>query len=102
MQYSLNNVVVTGACGGLGTALVTAALSRGAQVALVGLDSRKLQTVAAAGPGRCVMYTPDVSDPGAMRARGQGVLAGVASISGWHAIPGLAQQAAPAHDDRVR
>ena len=68
MVHALNNLVITGACGGLGRALASAALARGAQVALVGLDRGVLETLTAVAPQRCAIYTPDVSDGSAMQA----------------------------------
>ena len=56
------NAVVTGACGGLGHALAKALLVSGARVALLGLDRNVLQTLADTAPGRCAVYTPDVTD----------------------------------------
>lgn len=148
MTLPLENLVITGACGGLGRAMASAALARGARVALVGLNRPALEALAAGAPGRCAIYTPDVSDGDAMqamaqdwmarfgvpdavianagvaggvdtaeasdlavfrrileinllgvvttfqpfvapmRARGRGMLAGVASISGWRGMPG--------------
>ena len=63
---NFNNVVLTGACGGLGQALARSLLAGGARVALVGLNSSALQDLAATAPGRCAVYTPDVSDAAAM------------------------------------
>ena len=68
MNISLTNLVITGACGGLGRALAAEALGRGAKVALVGLDRPTLDALAASAPGRCAVYTPDVSDGVAMQA----------------------------------
>ena len=68
MHLPLDNLVITGACGGLGYALASAALARGAQVALAGLDRGVLETLAATAPQRCVIYTPDVSDGAGMQA----------------------------------
>lgn len=68
MSHPLHNLVITGACGGLGRALASAALARGARVALVGLDRPVLDALAAAAPDRTVVYTPDVSDGAAMQA----------------------------------
>lgn len=68
MAYPLNNLVITGACGGLGRALASAALSGGAKVALVGLNRPVLDALAAGAPGRCEVYVPDVSDAAAMQA----------------------------------
>ena len=65
------NVVLTGACGGLGQSLARALLADGARVALVGLDRSALQDLAATAPGRCAVYTPDVSDAAAMTAMAQ-------------------------------
>ncbi|KRC29465.1 SDR family oxidoreductase [Acidovorax sp. Root217] len=60
------NAVVTGACGGLGQALVRELLAQGTQVALVGLQRPVLETLAATAPERCAVYTPDVADAAAM------------------------------------
>ncbi len=60
------NAVVTGACGGLGQALVRELLAQGAQVALVGLQRPVLDALAATAPGRCAVYTPDVADAAGM------------------------------------
>jgi len=68
MARPLHNLVITGACGGLGRAMAQAALARGAKVALVGLDRGVLDAMAQAAPGRCAVYTPDVSDGAAMQA----------------------------------
>lgn len=62
------NVVLTGACGGLGQALARELLRGGAQVALVGLDTAVLGALRAEAPGRCAIYTPDVSNTMAMQA----------------------------------
>ena len=66
MQFK--NVVVTGACGGLGQTLVRALFAQSACVALVGLQRPALETMAALSPYRCAVYTPDVSDTVAMQA----------------------------------
>lgn len=63
-----HNVVLTGACGGLGQALARELLRGGAQVALVGLDASVLCALHAEAPGRCAVYTPDVSNATAMQA----------------------------------
>ncbi|MES2582076.1 MAG: SDR family oxidoreductase [Pseudomonadota bacterium] len=68
MQMHFKNVVVTGACGGFGQALVRALLNQGACVALVGLQRPVLDELAALSPYRCAVYTPDVSDTAAMQA----------------------------------
>lgn len=62
MHIPLANLVITGACGGLGRALAADALAQGAKVALVGLDRATRQALAAAAPERCGIDTPDVSD----------------------------------------
>jgi NAD(P)-dependent dehydrogenase (short-subunit alcohol dehydrogenase family) len=62
------NVVVTGACGGLGQALVQELLNQSACVALVGMQRPVLEGLAALSPYRCAVYTPDVSDTVAMQA----------------------------------
>lgn len=64
------NAVLTGACGGLGQALARALMAGGARVALVGLNRAVLDELAALAPGRCAVYTPDVSDGAAMAAMG--------------------------------
>jgi NAD(P)-dependent dehydrogenase (short-subunit alcohol dehydrogenase family) len=71
MPFALDNLVITGACGGLGRAMAVAALARGARVALVGLNRPVLEDMAAGAPGRCAVYTPDVSDGPAMQAMAQ-------------------------------
>lgn len=71
MNTPLHNLVITGACGGLGRALAAEALARGAKVALVGLDRATLETLAATAPGRCAIYMPEVSDSIAMQAMAQ-------------------------------
>jgi len=76
MHFTLDNLVITGACGGLGRAMASAALSRGAKVALVGLDRAALERLAATAPSRCAIYTPDVSDPLAMQAMAADWIAG--------------------------
>ncbi|WP_431272922.1 SDR family oxidoreductase [Variovorax ureilyticus] len=68
MTFSPDNLVITGACGGLGSALAREALARGAKVALVGLNAGALEALAATAPGRCAVYTPDVSDSAAIQA----------------------------------
>lgn len=71
MNIPLHNLVITGACGGLGRALAAEALARGAKVALVGLDRATLEALAATAPGRCAIYMPEVSDSVAMQAMAQ-------------------------------
>jgi NADP-dependent 3-hydroxy acid dehydrogenase YdfG len=68
MPFPFRNVVLTGACGGLGQALARELIAGGAQVALVGLDAGRLAALAASAPERCAVYTPDVSDGPAMRS----------------------------------
>lgn len=65
------NIVLTGACGGLGQALARTLIAGGARVALVGLQRSALDALAAQAPGRCAIYTPDVSDGSAMAAMGE-------------------------------
>lgn len=62
------NVVLSGACGGLGQALARQLIDSGAQVALVGLDAGRLQALAALAPERCVIHTPDIADSAAVQA----------------------------------
>ena len=68
MPLVFHNVVLTGACGGLGQALARGLLAQGAQVALVGRDSAQLEMLAALAPGRSAVYTLDVADAAAMQA----------------------------------
>lgn len=68
MAATFRNAVLTGACGGLGQALARELIGQGAAVALVGLHLPTLQALAALAPGRCAVYTPDVSDSTAMQA----------------------------------
>lgn len=67
MSSSLN-VVLTGACGGLGSALARELLAGGAAVALVGLRRETLEALAATAPQRSAVYLADVSDAQAMNA----------------------------------
>ena len=62
------NVVITGACGGLGRALAQTLMSRDAAVALVGLNPSVLEDLRAHATRACAIYTPDVSDAAAMQA----------------------------------
>lgn len=68
MKRAWKNVVLTGACGGLGQALARELLAQGCAVALVGLQRPALEALAAAAPYRCAIYTPDVADSQAMQA----------------------------------
>lgn len=68
MAAIFQNAVLTGACGGLGQALARELIGQGTAVALVGLHGPTLQALAALAPGRCAVYTPDVSDSAAMQA----------------------------------
>ena len=67
-ELPFRNAVLTGACGGLGRALVRELLAAGAQVALVGMNRPVLEALAAIAPDRCAVYTPDVADSAAMQA----------------------------------
>lgn len=71
MPSFFQNIVLTGACGGLGKALADQLLAQGSQVALVGLTRPVLETLAANKPDRCAIYTPDVANPAAMQACAQ-------------------------------
>ena len=68
MPSRFHNVVLTGACGGLGQALARGLLAQGSAVALVGLQHPVLRSLAALAPGRTAIYTPDVADSAAMQA----------------------------------
>ena len=69
------NAVLSGACGGLGQALAQRLVASGAQVALVGLDTARLQALAALAPARCAVYTPDVADAASVQAMARDWLA---------------------------
>lgn len=60
------DVVLTGACGGIGSALARRYLDAGSRVALLGRDREVLDRLAARAPSRARVYTPDVTDPDAM------------------------------------
>jgi NAD(P)-dependent dehydrogenase (short-subunit alcohol dehydrogenase family) len=62
------NVVLTGACGGLGQALARQLIAEGASVALVGLQRPVLDALAASAPAATAVYTPDVADATGMQA----------------------------------
>jgi NAD(P)-dependent dehydrogenase (short-subunit alcohol dehydrogenase family) len=64
----ITNVVLTGACGGIGRRLGEAFLAAGASVALVGRNEAVLAELVALAPDRARSYTPDVSDSAAMNA----------------------------------
>jgi short-subunit dehydrogenase len=64
----ITNVVLTGACGGIGRQLAEAFLATGASVALIGRDEHVLDELVALAPARTRSYTPDVSDSAAMNA----------------------------------
>jgi NAD(P)-dependent dehydrogenase (short-subunit alcohol dehydrogenase family) len=64
----ITNVVLTGACGGIGRELAAAFLAGGASVALVGRDEAVLAELVALAPDRARSYTPDVSDSAAMNS----------------------------------
>ena len=68
MSRTFHNAVLTGACGGFGQALARQLLGAGCRVALVGLNRPVLDALALTAPGRCAIYTPDVSDAAAMQA----------------------------------
>lgn len=70
-DFKFHNAVVTGACGGLGQALASELIHRGARVALVGLNVNALEALAALAPERCAIYRPDVTDTAAMQAMAQ-------------------------------
>lgn len=71
MSLAFHNVVLTGACGGLGQALAHELLASGAHIALVGMDRPRLEALAALAPDRCAVYTPDVANAVAMQAMAQ-------------------------------
>ena len=53
MTAFFQNVVLTGACGGLGQALARELIGQGAALALVGLNRPVLETLATLAPKRC-------------------------------------------------
>lgn len=65
-MVTLSNIVLTGACGGIGRELAAVFLATGASVALVGRDETVLAELVAIAPDRARSYTPDVSDSIAM------------------------------------
>ena len=67
MSLKDKRVVVTGAAGGMGVAVVRALLEDGAHVALVDVDALRLDSVARFLRGITVSVPCDVSDPGAVR-----------------------------------
>lgn len=62
----INNVIVTGACGGIGSHLAELLLQSGAAVALVGRDNHVLDRLTALAPSRARSYTPDICDSAAI------------------------------------
>lgn len=73
------NVVLTGACGGLGQALARELIAQGSKVALMGLHRPALQELAALSPTHCRIYMLDVADAGDMRR----------AVEDWMAYAGL-------------
>lgn len=65
------NVVLTGACGGLGQALAQQLIAQGAHVALLGMQPQVLARLAQLAPQRTRTYTLDVADSSAMQAVAQ-------------------------------
>lgn len=61
------NVILTGACGGLGQALARELIAQGSKVALIGLSRPVLQEMAAQAPERCRIFVLDVADAVAMQ-----------------------------------
>lgn len=68
MSATPPDVLLTGACGGIGQALARKYLRAGSRVALLGRDVAVLDELHAEAPDRTRVYTPDVTDPGAMNA----------------------------------
>jgi len=68
LSSKFQNVVLTGACGGLGQAIARQFIERGAAVALLGLQPEPLFRLAQRAPARCAVYTLDVCDSAAMQA----------------------------------
>lgn len=65
---AFHNVVLTGACGGLGQALARQLMGQGAKVALLGMNQEVLAQLALLAPTRTRTYILDVSDAQAMQA----------------------------------
>jgi hypothetical protein len=61
------DVLLTGACGGIGRELAERYLRAGSRVALLGRDPDVLDALVAAAPDRARAYTPDVTDADAVR-----------------------------------
>ncbi|QXZ10344.1 SDR family oxidoreductase [Comamonas sp. Y33R10-2] len=61
------NVVLTGACGGLGQALARELIAQGSHIALLGLHRTALNELAALAPEKCGVYVLDVSNSQAMQ-----------------------------------
>lgn len=62
------DVLLTGACGGIGRELARRYLRAGSRVALLGRDRDVLGALVALAPDRARAYTPDVTDAGAVQA----------------------------------
>ena len=62
------DVLLTGACGGIGRALAAHYLRSGSRVALLGRDEAVLEQLRAIAPDRARVYTPDVTDAAQMTA----------------------------------
>jgi 3-oxoacyl-[acyl-carrier protein] reductase len=73
MSLKGKTVVVTGAAGAMGMAVVRAMLEEGAQVALVDVDALRLDSVVRFLRGSAVAVPCDVSDPAAVRGAHQQV-----------------------------
>ena len=65
---AFRNVVLTGACGGLGQTLARQLIAQGAHIALLGMQANVLRELADAAPQRTRIYTVDVSDAVAMQS----------------------------------
>ncbi len=63
---STPDVLLTGACGGIGRALAEHYLRAGSRVALLGRDEEVLAALVASAPGRARAYTPDITDADAV------------------------------------
>ena len=72
-DFSGKTVVVTGAAGTMGMAVVRAMLEEGAQVALVDVDALRLDSIIRFLRGATVAVSCDVSDPDAVRQAHQQV-----------------------------
>ncbi len=96
VELTDRSVIVTGATGGLGSALARVLAERGAALTLTGRRAERLTEVAAALPGRPATFAVDLRQPGAPERvvaaalDAHGRLAGVVNAAGVVAFGALA------------